>query len=133
MHVFNGAERGEFVYYDDDGETLNYRQGQFRKRVITFDPTTRQLNFSRPDGNYSSPFRKIQVILHGFESVAGATVNGVATAVQPRVVRMLDPLDALSDVYYDKAYLERLRQMETMKPQATLEFDDARQVVVRWH
>ena len=39
----------------------------------------------------------------------------------------------LSDVYYDKQYLERLRQMETMKPQATLEFDDARQVVVRWH
>ena len=38
VHVFNGAERNEFAYYDDDGETLNYRKGQFRKRVITFDP-----------------------------------------------------------------------------------------------
>ena len=132
VHVFNGTERGEFVYYDDDGETLNYRKGQFRKRVITFDPDTKQLSFSRPDGNYSSPFRRIQVILHGFASVTGATVNGLATAVQSQVVRMLDPLEALSDVYYDKQHLERLQQAEPMKPQATLEFDEASQVVVRW-
>jgi hypothetical protein len=132
VHVFNGTERNEFVYYDDDGETLNYRDGQFRKRVITFDPTTKELAFSQPEGKYPSPFRRIQVILHGFESVTGATVNGVATAVESRVVRMLDPLEALSDVYYDKQYLAGLRQLETMEPQATLEFDDAREVVVRW-
>ena len=52
--------------------------------------------------------------------------------MQSQVVRMLDPLEALSDVYYDKQQLERLRQAEPMKPQATLEFDDASQVVVRW-
>ena len=132
VHVFNGTERNEFVYYDDDGETLNYRKGQFRKRVITFDPATKQLSFSRPEGSYAARFRRIQVILHGFEAVAGVTVNGSATAVQSRVVRMLDPLEALSDVYWDKQTLERLRQMEPMKPQATLEFDDAPQVVVRW-
>lgn len=132
VHVFNGSERNEFVYYDDDGATLNYRKGQYRKRVITFDPAAKQLSFSRAEGTYAARFRRIQVILHGFEAVAGATVNGVATAVQSRTVRMLDPLEALSDVYWDKQTLERLRQMETMKPQATLEFDDAAQVVVRW-
>lgn len=48
-----------------------------------------------------------------------------------QVVRILDPLEALSDVYWDKQNLERLRQMEPMKPQATLEIDDASEVVVR--
>lgn len=132
VHVFNGAERSEFVYYDDDGETLNYRKGKFRKRVIAFDPAARLLSFSRPDGSFAARFRRIKVILHGFGPVRAATVNGVATAVQSQVVRMLDPLEALSDVYWDKQNLERLRQMEPMKPQATLEFDDASQVVVRW-
>ena len=99
VHVFNGSERNEFVYYDDDGETLNYRKGQYRKRGISFDPAAKQLSFSRPEGNYAARFRRIQVILHGFESIAGATVNGVATAVQSQIVRMLDPLDGLSDVY----------------------------------
>jgi alpha-glucosidase len=132
VHVFNGNERNEFVYYDDDGTTLDYRKGHYRKRVITFDPAAKQLSFSRAEGNYATRFRRIQVILHGFESVAGATVNGSATAVQSRVVRMLDPLEALNDVYWDKQTLERLRQMEPMKAQATLEFDDAAQIVVRW-
>ena len=132
VHVFNGTERSEFVYYDDDGETLNYRKGQFRKRVIAFDPATRQLSFSRPEGSFAVRFRRIRVILHGFGSVGEATVNGKATVVQSQVVRMLDPLEALSDVYWNKQQLESLRQMEPMKPQETLEFDDAPQVVVRW-
>jgi hypothetical protein len=61
-----------------------------------------------------------------------ATVNGAATPVQSQVIRMLDPLAALSDVYWNKQQLESLRQMEPMPPQATLEFDDAPDVVVRW-
>ena len=64
--------------------------------------------------------------------IAGATVNGAETTVQSQVVRMLDPLEALSDVYWNKQQLDSLRQMEPMKPQAMLEFDDASEVVVRW-
>jgi alpha-glucosidase len=132
VHVFNGTEPSEFVHYDDDGETLDYRNGEFRKRVIAFDPANRQITFSRPEGKLSSPFRRVQLVLHGFESVSGATVNGTATPVRSRVVRMLDPLEALSDVYWDKQQIERLRQSELMKPQATMEFDDAAEIVVRW-
>ena len=132
VHVFNGTERSEFIYYDDDGETLDYRKGKFRKRIITFDPATKQLNFTRPDGDFAARFRKIRAILHGFGSVQGATVNGAATIVQSQVVRMLDPLDALSDVYWNKQQLESLRQMEPMKPQAILEFNDTPEIVLRW-
>ena len=133
VHVFNGAERSEFVLYEDDGETLDYRKGQFRKRTIAFDPAAGQLTFSRPEGSFKSPFRRIRLILHGFDRIHGATVNGKASTLQPQVVRMLDPLEELSDVYWDKQNLERLRQLEPIKPQATLEFDDAEQLVVRWH
>jgi len=132
VHVFNGADRNEFVYYDDDGDTLDYRKGKFRRRVISFDPAARQLSFSRAEGSFAARFKRIKLILHGFGPVSGATVNGAATPVQSQVVRMLDPLEALTDVYWDKQTLERLRQSEPMKPQAMLEFDDASQIVVRW-
>ena len=82
VHVFNGAERSEFVYYDDDGETLDYRKGQFRKRVIAFDPATKQLSFSRPEGSFAARFRKIKLILHGFGPLQGATVNGEAASMR---------------------------------------------------
>jgi alpha-glucosidase len=133
VHIFNGTERSEFAYYDDDGETLNYRKGQFRKRLITFDPAAKQLTFSRPDGSFVSRFRKIRVILHGFYSIRDVTVNGSSIAVQSQVVRMLDPLEALSDVYYDKQHLAELRAAEPMKPQSMLQFDDAREVVLHWN
>jgi hypothetical protein len=78
-----------------------------------------------------SPFSRIRLVLHGFGDVREATVNGRASSLQSQVVRMLDPLEALSDVYYDEGYLESLRQLEPMKPQAILEFEDAEQIVVR--
>ena len=131
VHVFNGADPNEFVLYEDDGETLDYRKGQFRRRTIAFDPATRQIAFSRPEGKFESPFGRIRLILHGFGEIRGATVNGQDSSLQSQVVRMLDPLEALADVYYDERYLESLRQMEPMKPQAILEFDDAERIVVR--
>jgi alpha-glucosidase len=132
VHVFNGSEPNEFVHYDDDGETLDYRKGEYRQRTITFDPAARQIRFSKPDGSFASSFRKIRLVLHGFGELGGATVNGKAAAVKAQVVRMLDPLAALDDVYWDKGMLERLREAEPMPPQATLEFDDAAEVVVSW-
>ena len=60
-----------------------------------------------------------------------STPNGRNLALQSQVVRMLDPLQALSDVYWDKGYLDGLRQQEPMKPQAVLEFDDAPEIRVR--
>ncbi len=131
VHVFNGAEPNEFALYEDDGETLDYRKGQFRRRTIAFDPAAREIAFSRPEGKFESPFRKIRLVLHGFDDLREATVNGKASTLQAQVVRMLDPLEALADVYYDEGYLESLRQMESMKAQAILEFDDAEQIVVR--
>jgi len=130
VHVFYGTEQNEFVLYEDDGETLDYRKGRYRKRTIAFDPASRQVTFTRPHGSFASPFRKIRLVLHGFGDLRGATVNGKASTPQSQVVRMLDPLEALSDVYYDKSYYASLRQAEPMKPQATLEFDDAAEIVV---
>ena len=130
VHVFYGTEQNEFVLYEDDGETLDYRKGRYRKRTIAFDPASRQVTFKRPQGSFASPFRKIRLVLHGFGDLRGATVNGKASTPQSQVVRMLDPLEALSDVYYDKSYYASLRQAEPMKPQATLEFDDAAEIVV---
>jgi alpha-glucosidase len=130
VHVFNGTQPNAFTLYEDDGETLDYREGRFRRRTIAFDPQAGRIAFSRPDGRFESPFRRIRLILHGFSDVREATVNGEASRPQSQVVRMLDPLAALADVYYDPAYLDGLRQLEPMEPQRVLEFDDAERVVV---
>ena len=131
VHVFNGAERSEFVDYDETAKLWITARGSSTSGRL---PSIRRRDSSRsraPRATTPSPFRRIRLMLHGF-GLRGTTVNGKSTAVQSQVVRMLDPLEALRDVYWDRQQLERLRQLEPMKPQTTLEFDDAPEIVVRW-
>ena len=66
LHIWKGDNSSSFVYYEDDGETYQYEQGQFYKRNINYDAAGSKLSFSATEGNYSSKFKQVKVILHGF-------------------------------------------------------------------
>lgn len=71
LHVWNGNEPNSFVYYEDDGITYDFEQGAFYKRIITFHPQKKELTISAVEGAYPSKYKKIQLVLHGFEGVKG--------------------------------------------------------------
>lgn len=66
LHIWKGSDNSSFVYYEDDGETYQYEQNQFYKRSINYDAAGNKLIFSAREGNYSSKFKQVKVILHGF-------------------------------------------------------------------
>lgn len=70
LHIYNGDKPNTFSYYEDDGETLNYEKADFYKRNIEFDPQKKIIRFSKAEGKFSSNFRKIKIILHGFDVVS---------------------------------------------------------------
>ncbi|MEO8884825.1 MAG: glycoside hydrolase family 31 protein [Mucilaginibacter sp.] len=65
IHIWNGTEATEFVYYEDDGLTYNYQTENYYKRTIIFNPQKRAITLSAVKGNYVSKYMKLQVILHG--------------------------------------------------------------------
>jgi alpha-glucosidase len=132
VHVYNGNAPHRFEYYDDDGGTLNYQSGAYLKRTIEFAPAAGTLIFSKPQGNYHSPFGKIKLVLHGFDALRHVAVNGVPATAQSEVARPFDPLADLREVYLDAAYFRSLREAEPPPSQQTLQFDDAPEIVVRW-
>lgn len=132
VHVYNGSESHHFEYYDDDGKTLDYASGSYLKRSIDFEPRKDQLRFSRQQGSYHSPFRKLKLVLHGFAPLHNLSVNGVAVSAHSEIVRLLDPLDELREVYLDPVYWRSLRDAEPMAPQQTVVIDDAPEIVVHW-
>ena len=69
LHIYNGDAANHFVYYEDDGKTFDYKKGAFYKRTITFDPVSRAITFELAEGNYTTHFKHIKLILHGFEQV----------------------------------------------------------------
>jgi alpha-glucosidase len=67
LHIWNGEQPTEFVYYEDDGLTYNYEGGEYYKRTLHFDPHKKELKLAAVEGNYVSKFSKIQLVLHSFK------------------------------------------------------------------
>ncbi len=74
LHLFYGNENLEFMYYEDDGLSFDHEQGQALKRKICLDAKEGKIVLERPDGPYTSRFKAIRLILHGFE---GFKLKGV--------------------------------------------------------
>ena len=66
VHVYAGPEGSVFGYYEDDGETYNFEQGDFYRRKLVFEPQNRQLHFEAKEGTYASHFEQAQIFFHGY-------------------------------------------------------------------
>ena len=80
LNIWNGKEGSTFNYYEDDGSSYNYQQGQFYKRIIRFDPARRTIVLGAVSGGFISKYQSIKLVLHGFESIQGVKVNGKVIA-----------------------------------------------------
>src|SRR5437868_5398721 len=69
LHIWKGKEASAFTYYEDDGITYEYEKGQYYKRTIRYEPGSGKLTLEKKSGSYSSKFKKVKIVLHGFDGV----------------------------------------------------------------
>jgi alpha-glucosidase len=133
IHVYNGKEKNSFIYYEDEGDGFGYKNGKYCKRNIVFDPLSKQINVEQQVGNYTSGFKKIQFILHGFDNeIKNITINGTSVAAQPCSSKLLDGLQGLQD-YYDPAYFSSLRNAApAMKQQTIITNNISSAIHIQW-
>ncbi len=67
LHIWNGKQANEFVYYEDDGSSYDYERGVYYKRTIKFDPKKKTVTLSTVEGSFVSRFDRLRIIWHGFE------------------------------------------------------------------
>ena len=92
LHIYKGNVANTFNYYEDDGKTFNYENGQFYKRAIGYDPTNSTLIFDKTEGQLSSKFKFIALVMHGFNSTEKIKVNGTDQGVQKFNNSFLSPI-----------------------------------------
>jgi alpha-glucosidase len=68
IHVYNGKEKAEFRYYEDDGTTYDYQKDAYYERFITYNPRNQELTLSKKTGNTSCKFRNLRIVVHGMNS-----------------------------------------------------------------
>jgi alpha-glucosidase len=76
LHIYQGTEINSFVYFEDDGETYDYENGKFYKRLITFNPANQTIIIAKREGTFTSKFSSIHLVLHDFGDVRKIKLNG---------------------------------------------------------
>jgi hypothetical protein len=132
VHIYYGDNKNIFEHYEDDGSTMDYLKGAFFKRFITFDPVKKQVVFSPAEGSYSSSYKIIKCILHGFEGVTEMKVNGDTILLNFQIAKLLDGLRFLEDIY-DPAYYMSLKTKEKNLMKLCFIFPNlSRDITITW-
>jgi len=91
IHLYNGDERAATAYYEDDGTTYAFEQGDYHKRELVFDPTLNSFTLSEVEGDYPSKMKRLKVVLHGFSSINSSEFKAVINSfVDP--ISHFDPI-----------------------------------------
>jgi alpha-glucosidase len=66
IHLYDGLQDSDFTYYEDDGTTYDFEQGNYYKRTLYFEAFNRELVLGKVEGSYPSKFKRAKVFFHGF-------------------------------------------------------------------
>jgi alpha-glucosidase len=92
IHLYKGNENNRFVLYEDDGSTFDHEKGAFAKRVLTYGADDNTLTISKPEGNYTSVFKKLNVFFHGFTELTSVSVNAKNHSIESKTYRFVQPI-----------------------------------------
>jgi alpha-glucosidase len=123
VHCFAGKQGSDFVYYEDDGEGYAYEQGEFYKRTITFDAAKKTVRFEKPEGTSASKFKRIRLVLHGFDALPQyVSVAGKKAALTTDTTLFLKPLSGFDPLGAQGQGIERRSAKTTTFPNASEAF-----------
>jgi len=80
LRIYPGAD-GRFSWYEDDGTSFRYRQGEFTKIDCAWDDASRKLTLAWAAGSRPSSERKVWVQAMDHEAKKLVTVRGHITTV----------------------------------------------------
>jgi alpha-glucosidase len=91
LHLYFGKNNSSYIHYEDDGNSLDYKNGQFLKREIKWDGENQQLEFLPAEGNFESKFFRIKLYVHGIKNKA-IRVNGKEFTIQKEHIAFVEKL-----------------------------------------
>ena len=109
VHVYFGNEASVYSYYEDDGSTYSYEKGTFLESEMSFQPDLKNIDIEALTSNsYTSKFKTITVILHGFETVANQLkVNGKSINPKATTIDLYNSIKPSDPLWFDSRKMEQ--------------------------
>jgi alpha-glucosidase len=120
LHVYKGSQGGSFVYYEDDGQTYGYENGESMTRTFTYDNERRSFVISEKNGDYTSKFKRFKIYFHGFEGqVTSVSLNGNAINSSKEDVAYFKQITAFDPLYHQEGELRQVADVPYVELDAT--------------
>jgi len=113
LHIYAGTESTWFEYYEDDGSTFAFEQGDFSKRMIRYKGTSNTVTLDKQEGKFKSPMATIRLVLHGMSPIKGVRVNGKPVDCATTQHTFFLPLDKFDPILEPDTMGEELVQEST--------------------
>ncbi len=118
LHFYAGEAPSSFEFYDDDGNTFDFKQGDYYKRMIQLDTSNRKIVLSPVEGDYPSGFRMLKLFFHGFDLIKKEIfVNGSSQKIENRDHRFIEAIssfDPLGGRNGDKELIPQLPSVQIL-------------------
>lgn len=99
IHLYKGDMNSSFSLYEDDGISFDHESEVFSKRQLLYAPNEKSFRITKCEGNYTSPFKKMNLFFHGFSDIKSVSVNGVQHNIQEKEYRFVQPISNYDPVY----------------------------------
>jgi len=115
IHVYAGEDENQFIYYEDDGETFEFENGNFYQRIIQYKPKYKSISLTDVEGNFDISFKTIKYILHGFDQT-DFQLNGQKITASTSAYQFINPVskfDPVGEVPEFKLKSNHIKVIET--------------------
>jgi alpha-glucosidase len=87
IHLYKSSDTNDLTwdYYEDDGVTYDFIEGQYFTRKMIYKPSIREVVFKASEGDFESKFKHFQLVFHGFENLG----NIINFEGKPRKIEIL--------------------------------------------
>ena len=92
VHLYNGDKGSHFEYYEDDGISFDYRDQNYLRRTLDFNPSEKVITMGEVTGKYVSKFDQIILILHGFSELGKIRVDDNTVEINREEIQFFKPL-----------------------------------------
>ncbi|MDH3711621.1 MAG: glycoside hydrolase family 31 protein [Cyclobacteriaceae bacterium] len=97
LHVY-GKGDSELEYFEDDGSSFQYQQGEYYKRTLKFEAKASKLVMETVQGSMDSKFTTVKLYLHGFEELKAVKVNNLELKVAREEVVFLPAISSFDPI-----------------------------------
>ncbi len=100
LHAWVGSESGEFTFYEDDGSTFQYQQGEYLVRRFSYNHSERKIILEKAEGKFSTRITRVRLVLHGlFNELNEVRINDTAAGINREINQFFGPLEKFDPIY----------------------------------